>query len=331
MSSKNIILYFLFIVAFYLVTAVKCTSNFTRYDYYPEYCSTPDQMLNRTIPSLGSSNDTKFQLLQVISLIRHGSRAPNDIEPCWEGYQDSESDTSSWDCNLSTVASTPRIKNGNEFLRKNRSTNGNTFLFEKIYDEGEDPYFHLKLNGTCKKGDLLDEAFMQEFSIGEIARDAYITTKIDNMMLFYGISDDIFSEPWTYFRTDDIPRTIMSGQIFLQGLFQDQLLLSNDGKISTHTSSHKTDILEPAAKHCPKLKNLIDEAESSAEYQLGIHSHEAKSLNRLYKKLNGKARDLVDCLMTTICSDRTLPKLLDDFDGDEHGRSNFIKISNFVR
>lgn len=311
----------LFKLAIYWITTEKCTSNFTRYEYYPQYCSTPNQMLQRKIPPMRSCND-KCQLAHVITVIRHGSRAPNEMENCWEGYQSPSSDTATWNCNLSTVAATPKFRNN--MLRKNTNTE-NSILFNKKYDEGEDPYEHLKLNGTCRKGDLLDEAYAQEFANGEILRDAYVTTNFHQMMLFDRINpDDLHLQPWTYFRSDDIPRTIMSGQILLQGLFQ------NAGEISVHTAFHKNDILEPADKHCPKLKTLIEKAESSAEYQLGIHSHEAKSLKKLYeKKLQGRAPDLMDCLMTTICSDRTLPELLDDFDGDEDGESNFIKLANF--
>ena len=311
---------FLFKLAIYWIATKQCTSNFTRYEYYPQYCSTPNQMLQRKIPTMRSCNNNKCQLAQVVTIIRHGSRAPNEMENCWEGYQDPSSDTATWNCNLSRLSATPKVRNN--MLRQSTKNN---VLFNKKYDEGEDPYEHLKLNGTCRKGDLLDEAYTQEYTNGEILRDAYVTTNLDQMKLFDGIDpDDIYSEPWTYFRSDDIPRTIISGQILLQALF-------HTGEISVHTAFHKNDILEPADKHCPKLKTLIKEAESSVEYQLGMHSNEAKSLKRLYeKKLKGKAPDLMDCLMTTICSDRTLPGLLDDFDGEEDGESNFITLANFV-
>jgi ubiquitin-like domain-containing CTD phosphatase 1 len=50
---------------------------YTKYDSYPQYCSTPDEMDARSIPPL--QNDYSYgetRLLHVTALIRHGARTP---------------------------------------------------------------------------------------------------------------------------------------------------------------------------------------------------------------------------------------------------------------
>lgn len=63
---------------------------------------------------------------------------------------------------------------------------------------------------------------------------------------------------------------------------------------------------------------------------MGTHTPQSKEVRHAYTNtLSGKAHDVMDCLMTNICSDRTLPPILNDFDGEEMGDSFFSHLMNY--
>ena len=84
---------------------------YNKYETYPPYCSTPDEMEKRAVPPLsqGTINDDSSRLVHVTALIRHGARTPYSGAPayqCWNGYWEDE-ETGVWNCDLKTYMSPP--------------------------------------------------------------------------------------------------------------------------------------------------------------------------------------------------------------------------------
>mmetsp|Transcript_17336 Transcript_17336/g.26166 ORF Transcript_17336/g.26166 Transcript_17336/m.26166 type:complete len:900 (+) Transcript_17336:1013-3712(+) len=139
-----------------------------------------------------------------------------------------------------------------------------------------------------------------------------------------------YEEPNLYYRADDDQRTIMSGQALLRGLFGDLIQQHSeelgtlvDPTIIVHTADRVRDILSPNKAVCPRLSDLYEEATQSQDYvHQYVNSNESKLLNQFMEEnFGGDFRDQAqDCLMTTICNDRELPQLLDDYSrgGDDY-------------
>lgn len=164
-----------------------------------------------------------------------------------------------------------------------------------------------------------------------------------------------YDEPVLYFRSDDDQRTIMSGQVVLRGLFGDLMArhVQKEGflgsytgigwggdkqpMVRVHTADREQDFLSPNHKICPKLDELEYNAESSSGYRgQFISSDEAEYMKDL--KIDGLSGDTenqdrmlepakcIDCLMTTICTDRELPPLLHDYKMKNPHESKIVDI-----
>jgi len=134
----------------------------------------------------------------------------------------------------------------------------------------------------------------------------------------------IFQEPNLRYRADDEQRTLMSGQILLRGLFGPELLSSmhNDDEstvIRLHTGDYSKDVLSINSAICPRLDELQQEAYGSEEFRnWNETSAEVVEVRRFVKEelgLDVIPSSMLDCLMTTICTDRTLPDFVNDYDG----------------
>jgi len=92
------------------------------------------------------------------------------------------------------------------------------------------------------------------------------------------------------------------------------------------------DILTPNHAVCPKLSNLEEEAYSSPEYKAFNSSENRNEIRHiLYNELKVPVDEddsMLDCLMTTICTDRILPDILDDF-SDDNDNSIFNRAGDF--
>jgi hypothetical protein len=254
---------------------------------YPRYCSTYKEMLNRFIPPL--TNDTtylKIQLLQVSIIMRHGSRTPHTLEDCWDGY------SARWDCadTMTTLMKPASDTSGNKAKQG--------FLFEKKYDIGRNV-----LNGSCLKGQLIDEGHEQQAVNGQILRSAYITTNNFNQRLFESTQ---YVPNSVRFRADDKQRTLVSGQILIRSLFD--LPANIDIVMPLITADYHQDVLTMKEETCPVLKELSKEAYSSEDYLQIINSNNIKDLLNVFSnqtlRWKNPERDLIDCLMTTYCNDR---------------------------
>ncbi len=256
---------------------------------YPRYCSTNSEMMNRFIPPLPDEDKAQLQLLQVTVIMRHGSRTPYTTENCWEGY------STQWDC---ADTMTTFMKPAPDV----RETAKLGFLFEKKYDAGRNA-----LNGSCLKGQLIDEGIQQQSLNGRILRSAYITTNNTNQRLFE--STQYGQIPYTTavrFRADDEQRTLASGQILLSNLFDKPEI--NDVIMPVITADYSRDVLSPKIEMCPALEEISKEAYSSKEYHQILNNNANKDLMKVFSNKTLRWRnpdgDLIDCLMTTYCSDQ---------------------------
>ena len=114
----------------------------------------------------------------------------------------------------------------------------------------------------------------------------------------------------------------MSGQVLLRGLFESELKSSSDDEaavIRLHTADYFLDTLTINKYTCPRTLDLQNEAYASDEYKKWIdNSVEVKAVKTFAKEELGMDEmpySMLDCMMTTICTDRTLPTSLNDYDG----------------
>ena len=336
-------------------TRAQDTSNpsswYKRYSVYPPYCSTPDEMAKRSVPPL--QEDSRLgasRLVHVTAIMRHGARTPYKSMPCWKGYNQNPA-TAVWDCNLTTYTSPPppdRIQQeeGAEFTVLE---NEGMFLFEKHYDTLSNPQYNLSnaLNGTCQLGQLLMQGYQQEVTNGQHLRDAYVFTKHDQthdprlrLLDISGSSSQQNVWDHIYYRVDDDQRTILSGQLVLRGLLGTELnayLQSNKRYpvLPLHTADRHRDIVDPNEAICPRLTELQERYRASREYRAFNESQEVQTLRHFQTHVLGTAGgDLdagIDCLMTTICTDRPLPEAIDDYTGgDEDSERDFQPPQNLT-
>ena len=295
------------------------TDNNNDHYIYPSYCSTEKEIKTRVIPPLErkiENSTLRSKLVQVITVMRHGSRSPIKAEKCWEGYFDANTDTSTWDCNdkrsKKQAWSTLNTKHGRN--RKRRLT-----TIEKSQE----------FQGTCELGELLKEGYDQVYGVGDILKEAYISTNSTSMQLFRNLdSKQISSEPYTYFMADNGHRTIMSGKSFAQSFLQHPKKM----KLNIPRTINK-DILAPSERKCLRLKQLKEDYYNSKDFLEKEKSNEVKELRQILKnELKSDVINLRDCIMTTYCTDRTLPEILNDFDGveDDNSKSIFMRFIKYV-
>eukprot|EP00566_Odontella_aurita_P007066 CAMPEP_0113539014 /NCGR_PEP_ID=MMETSP0015_2-20120614/7689_1 /TAXON_ID=2838 /ORGANISM="Odontella" /LENGTH=746 /DNA_ID=CAMNT_0000438659 /DNA_START=127 /DNA_END=2367 /DNA_ORIENTATION=+ /assembly_acc=CAM_ASM_000160 len=323
--------------------------SYSRYPSYPPYCSTPSAMATRSIPPLRPSSDHASYGLQSTKLrhasavIRHGARTPwSPSIMCWDGYW-TDPRTGVWDCALTTVTSPPSPPFVREVeahpsaagdAAEAREGDDAMFLFEKRYDAlHHPPELANGFNGTCQSGQLLLRGYEQEMANGRHLRDAYVYdgssggAAQDERMRLFDLTRPSprrpYEPPDLHYRVDDQQRTLMSGQVLLRGLFGDLLRshkqeLGEDPVIVAHTADYSRDILAPREKICPRLVDLREEAENSAEFAAFNSSDEAEVLGTMMVETMGRdfMDNAVDCLMTTLCTDRPLPDPIDDYRGE---------------
>jgi hypothetical protein len=156
-----------------LLTAQE-SKEYTRYKTYHPYCSTREQMKQRSIPPLSQTDDDTLspQLIHVTALIRHGARTPNASPNkyiCWDDYWTNPS-TGIWNCDLKTYMAPPsaqfKSNHGDNLMEEEAD-----FLFEKHYDalvlEGGNRTGN-ELNGDCQSGQLLMRGYEQELKNGYV-------------------------------------------------------------------------------------------------------------------------------------------------------------------
>lgn len=289
---------------------------YQRYDAYPPYCSIPEEMNKRQIPKLRPNvhlGDSR--IAHVTAVIRHGARTPWSSEiNCWDGYWKDGADTAIWDCGLATLLSEPP-----EGLSQTDAV-----VFEKKYDALSLPQ-HNELNGTCQVGQLIGQGYDQELTNGGLLREAYVydgsTMHHDIHLRLLDLSEKIsrpYFEPLLRYRSDDDQRTLMSGQVLLRGMFGTEFVehLKKTGEhavIPLHVADRSQDVLDANVGICPRLVELEEIALTSIEFKAFNNSKEAQTLRKFIAHELGSLDEPIDCLMTTICTDRILPKPVNDY------------------
>jgi hypothetical protein len=296
----------------------------------------------RQIPGLREKDHLigETRLVHLTAVIRHGARTPwSSNERCWGDYWNASKDTSRWDCALTTVMAPPDPNAVSQEEGDSTSwlPDDAFFLYEKVYDalnSAEDGALKNELNGSCQVGQMLLQGYEQQIENGKILRQAYGYLENDyshdeRMRLFDLTYDDSTSGnvnqrklPWDkshlYFRADDDQRTVMSGQVLLRGLFDKEVTekFMDDGtypNVLLHIADRERDVLGANTLTCPRLKELQNAALQSQEYQAFNNSDQLNSLRWFAKDKLGASGGLLDCLMTTICTDRELPDAVNDF------------------
>jgi hypothetical protein len=324
---------------------------YQKYDRYPDYCSVPERMAERAIPPLHSALPEyvpyvgETRLLHVTAVIRHGARTPWMAgETCWDGYWDNP-ETGVWDCDLTTMLAPPSPNSVHEEEQDwdDWEPDDAFFLFEKKYDALQYPQDGLtnELNGTCQVGQLLLQGYEQELQNGRLLREAYAfeydSYDHEENMRLIDLSFRDYS-PWDpyhlRYRADDDQRTLMSGQVLLRGLFDEEVMTTfyKQGtypNIPVHTADRERDILDANPDVCPRITVALDAALQSAEYQAFNQSDLVRDLREFVQTKLGKSdpTHILDCLMTTICTDRPLPEAIDDYGT---GESKFESLAQVV-
>jgi len=238
-----------------------------------------------------------------------------------------------------------------------------SFLYEKQYDANYSPsgsdHFPSnignRLGGTCQLGQLTLRGYEQHRQNGIHLRNAYVKSDIavlnvnkEPRHILFDFDDEViktvvhqraYDEPSLYFRSDDKQATMMSGQALLQSLFGDLMSAHadlGDGKLNpvirVHTSDGDRDVLEPNSEMCPALAEIEKEATKSANYAVNfLRSNEARMMMELADDFMGgyyrvdDPRVAMDCLMTAVCSDRSVPYVLnyDESKDDETLKNRF--------
>eukprot|EP00808_Paulinella_micropora_P023984 g29759.t1 len=258
---------------------------------YPEYCSKPADMEARGIPPLSPTALAMGpQILQAQVLIRHGARTPFAAYTCWHGYGEK------WDCDTyMLIAQLPGETRAQA-----------SWLFRKVYDALQFPAANL-LQGTCHVGQLLKDGVWQEVANGQHLREAYLgdngqsALRLFNTTRFHDLPPNS-----TRFRGDDQQRTLMSGQILVNALFD----LQENTLVDWHTADFAVDPIYPNTAVCPRLQELNVEAAQSAEFQ---QANASFPLNAELEALGTNWNILLDCLGTSRCNGRPLPTMLDDY------------------
>jgi len=341
--------------------------SYTRYPNYPPYCSQPEEMAKRAVPPL-QSDDPDIKLVHVTSIIRHGARTPWSHQMmCWDGYwQDDE--TGVWNCDLTTMVSPPSAPfveevEDNPSLVDNEIDaelgSSSMFLFEKRYDAlNHPPFLTNYLNGTCQEGQLILRGYEQELANGRHLRQGYVhdglsinsssLASMDERMRLFDLTtddDDLggrkpYEEPNLRYRADDGQRTLMSGQVLLRGMWgdiiaRDSAITGENPVITVHTADYDIDVIAPRVGNCPRVADLWEEAIQSDSYQAFINSKEANTLKTIMVEELGNdfSNNVHDCLMTTMCTDRKLPEILDDYGrsngGGKYGENIFQRFVDF--
>lgn len=305
-------------------------SWYKRYPQYPPYCSTPEEMETRRIPPLQIDKRLgETRLRHVTAILRHGARTPymSGLN-CWEDYN-TNPETSVWDCNLTSYLSPPPPAEVATEEGNNNSQDEAMFLFEKRYDAFIDPDRNLSnyLKGTCQLGQLLLQGYEQEYTNGLFLRNAYVYYEGGDdhdkrmRLLDIGSKDTVWDH--IYYRVDDEIRTLMSGQVVLRGLLGPEMeaYVATNRKypvIPLHTADYSRDVLDPNESVCPRLTEIRTRNEASPGFQVLNKSAEAILLRSFQREVLKTPRNdvdmhAIDCLMTTMCTDRKLPAAIDDY------------------
>lgn len=231
---------------------------------------------------------------------------------CWHGFNDIV-----WDCDDFTntyAPPPPELQDENAMQAM--------ALFQLQHDARGPDGRQNDLKGTCHIGELLAQGYEQEIINGQHLRDAYISyDEVNALTLFH--DEDTY--PWEhgqiYIRSDDQQRTLTSGETLVRGLLQPDIQeyfgeFNKYPILNMHTKDGYS-ALAPSELACPRLLQIYEEYLETEHYKINYEqsneSHElaefvTKKFDRDFEQF-----DAIDCLATIMCTDRELPKPVNDF------------------
>jgi hypothetical protein len=138
--------------------------------------------------------------------------------------------------------------------------------------------------------------------------------------------------PQLHLRSDDDQRVLISGQVLVRSMFEpeidDAAKKGQRIRIPVHLADYDRDIVGVNENVCPRLTEMREDFEKSSIFKRYNTSNEAQEIYNFIEnklKLTGPM-EVVDCLMTTVCTDRPLHPAF-----DYGGRSNmFDRLAAFV-
>ena len=273
--------------------------------FAPLYCSHGDLRSDRAIPKLTHEESAKVShLKQLVVLIRHGARTPYSKLTCWKGY-----DTVWNDCGVSEMVVPSDSYTDPMHLPLSK------WLFRKVFD-GSPTW----LGGNCQTGQLIEEGYRQELQLGQALKDKFIGSDDSSKGDFKLFATDDYVQAvgsdHVYFRSDNLERTFLSAQTLLSGMFPSTSSYSKEVIIDWHTGDYALDQIYPNSRVCPALTSIKEAAIATASYTAWNAS--SRALEETLGSILGGAQewnwsDILDCLMTTVCSGRgKLPTGIDD-------------------
>jgi hypothetical protein len=230
-------------------------------------------------PPLAAAELKDLTLKQVNVLIRHGDRTRCGYPSCWA------KDEAKYDCDLEFLES-PTGKG----IKKGR-------VYKKTYMKGRNV-----LPGSCRLGQLTPIGYKQHYLKGKMLRRAYSKFLPSS----YKGHESSFS-----LRSDDEPRTVLSGQALLAGMYP-QHGHHQSSPAEWMVMDHVRENMFPNFHVCPRLNRAVKQAKAHPEFKKHwkkVHLPLKRKLSRLLGK-DVHIGHIRDCLLTHICHKQAVPKQL---------------------
>jgi hypothetical protein len=134
-----------------------------------------------------------------------------------------------------------------------------------------------ELLGSCKVGQLLPAGYKQQASNGKILREAYIGAG--------KLLPAEFDPNEVYLHSDDMERTIDSGQMMFNSLYPPtgKSPAESAEVIKWHTRDHSAAILDPDWEGCPRLTEIYKATQSCAAMKRFNFSEEVIKLRKSWE------------------------------------------------
>eukprot|EP01138_Halocafeteria_seosinensis_P005138 gb/GECG01005253.1/.p1 GENE.gb/GECG01005253.1/~~gb/GECG01005253.1/.p1 ORF type:complete len:487 (+),score=31.96 gb/GECG01005253.1/:1-1461(+) len=235
---------------------------------------------------------SQYTLEQVQVFIRHGDRVQDGPGPCWPN------DDTVFNCNLTQLLETT--------TSRERDQDTVPWLYRKIYRRG-----HCALPGNCHVGQLTTKGFEQHTQNGKYLAAAYgdLLGKITDHDQFH-------------LRSDDMQRTIMSGQ----ALFDSMVAAAHRNlsfsateleSVGWYTSDTGFDDIVASTHLCPEYQNVVNKAVNSPKFQEHVDKVTrplAKTVAQLFniKTSEVDLGQMFDCLYVRTCDGHSIPSVIND-------------------
>eukprot|EP01034_Spumella_vulgaris_P040265 gene40265-49792_t len=122
------------------------------------------------------------------------------------------------------------------------------------------------------------------------------------------LTGQLLGEGYIYLRSDDIQRTLMSGQTLMSAFFN----VSGEVEVPWHTGDYNLDQIYPNTGVCPGLNTLGAALYASEEFVAENTSARVVNLNNQLDTIFGAGLwswpQSLDCVMSTVCTGRELPE-----------------------